>query len=52
MSNEDEEVILTDDQEYTQRQCLRCIMVALKRYFETHLALKADQLRRYNYKLN
>ena len=24
----------------------RCVMSALKRYFETHLALKADQMRR------
>ena len=45
MSN-DETLILSDDEEYAQRQCLRCVMVALKRYIETHLALKVDQLRR------
>ena len=44
MAHQDE--IISDDEEYAQRQCLRCVMVALKKYFETHLAIKADQFRR------
>ena len=42
----EEQEILSDDEEYAQRQCIRCVTVALKRYFEAHLAIKADQLQR------
>ena len=45
LSNE-ENSLLSDDEEYAQRQSIRCVMVALKRYFETHLSIKADLVRR------
>ena len=38
--------MLSDDEEYAERQNIRCLMNALKRYFETHLAIKAQQMRR------
>ncbi|XP_059078551.1 DDB1- and CUL4-associated factor 1-like isoform X2 [Tigriopus californicus] len=44
--DDDDMLILTDDEEYTQRQKLRHAMVALKKYFEAHLALKCEQLKR------
>jgi HIV-1 Vpr-binding protein len=42
----DDSVVMSDDEEYAQRQCLRQVMVTLKRYFEGHITLKVEQLRR------
>ena len=38
--------VLTDDEEFTMRQAARHVSVALKNYFEAHLCIKADQIRR------
>lgn len=45
-SNNSEGSSSTDDQVFTSRQTARHVCVALKRYYEAHLALKADSLRR------
>lgn len=37
---------LSEDQIFTMRQSARHVCVALKKYFEAHLAMKADELRR------
>ena len=36
----------SDDKVFTNRQTARLVCVALKRYFEAHMAIKADQVRR------
>ena len=38
--------ILTDDQEYNQRLSIRHVMVTFRLYIQSHLAVKAQQLRR------
>ena len=38
--------ILTDDQEYNQRLSIRHVMVTFRLYIQSHLAIKAQQLRR------
>jgi len=37
---------LSEDQVFTMRQCVRHVCVALKRYFECHLILKVNELKR------
>jgi len=37
---------LTEDQVFTSRQAARHVCVALRRYFEAHLAIRSDQIRR------
>lgn len=37
---------LTEDQMFTQRQSARHVCVALKKYFECHLVLKVNELKR------
>lgn len=37
---------LTEDQVFTSRQAARHVCVALRRYFEAHLAMRSDQIRR------
>lgn len=47
--NENDEQVhnsLNDDQIYTMRQMVRHVTFAMKRYFEAHLSLKADEIRR------
>lgn len=39
-------LLLTEDEEYSQRQALRQAMVSFKRYFESHLANKYEQVMR------
>lgn len=48
MNENDEQVhnTLNDDQIYTMRQMVRHTTFAMKRYFEAHLSLKADEIRR------
>ena len=43
---EDNSTLLTEDEIFTSRQAARHVCVALKKYYEAHLAIKADQLRR------
>ena len=38
--------ILSEDEMFTSRQAARHVVVALKKYFETHLAIRADNIRR------
>ncbi|XP_034255066.1 DDB1- and CUL4-associated factor 1 isoform X2 [Thrips palmi] len=45
MSTE-EEAALNEDEECSARQIVRHVCVALKRYFEAHLYIRAEQLRR------
>lgn len=40
------QVTLSDDQVFSSRQTARHVCAALKRYYEAHLAIKAEQLRR------
>lgn len=40
------QITLSDDQVFSSRQTARHVSVALKRYYEAHLATKAEQLRR------
>jgi len=35
-----------EDQLFTMRQCTRHVCVALKKYFEVHLILKVNELKR------
>ena len=44
--NIEEEPTLNDDEECASRQIVRHVAVALKRYMEAHLYLKAEQLQR------
>lgn len=44
--NIEEEPTLNDDEECASRQIVRHVAVALKRYMESHLHLKAEQLQR------
>lgn len=44
--NIDDEPALNDDEECASRQIVRHVAVALKRYMEVHLYLKAEQLQR------
>ncbi|KAG7188404.1 hypothetical protein KM043_008052 [Ampulex compressa] len=44
--NIEEETALNDDEECASRQIVRHVAVALKRYMEAHLHLKAEQLQR------
>ncbi|EZA61461.1 Protein VPRBP [Ooceraea biroi] len=44
--NIDEEMAINDDEECASRQIVRHVAVALKRYMEAHLHLKAEQLLR------
>lgn len=44
--NIEEEPALNDDEECASRQIVRHVAVALKRYMEAHLHLKAEQLQR------
>jgi len=37
---------LTEDEVFTSRQAARHVCVAIKKYMEAHLAIKADQIRR------
>ena len=37
---------LSEDELFTSRQAARHVCVTLKKYFEAHLAIKADQVRR------
>lgn len=45
MSTEEENA-LNEDEECSARQIVRHVCVALKRYFEAHLYIRAEQLRR------
>ncbi|QQP33143.1 Uncharacterized protein FKW44_024423, partial [Caligus rogercresseyi] len=45
LNYEDNRILLSDDQEYLQRQSIRQVMVAYKKYTEAQLALKAEQIR-------
>ncbi|KAK7868719.1 hypothetical protein R5R35_008241 [Gryllus longicercus] len=42
----DDETILNDDEENAARQIVRHVCVAIKRYLEAHLCIKAESLRR------
>lgn len=44
--NIEEEPTINDDEECASRQIVRHVAVALKRYMEAHLHLKAEQLQR------
>lgn len=44
--NIEEEPAINDDEECASRQIVRHVAVALKRYMEAHLHLKAEQLQR------
>ena len=44
--DDDEIEFLSDDEEYTQKLKLRQAMVSLKKYFEAHLAIKVEQIKR------
>ncbi|XP_074658215.1 DDB1- and CUL4-associated factor 1-like [Tubulanus polymorphus] len=37
---------MTDDEEFTSRQSTRHVCLALKKYFEAHMAIKAEELQR------
>jgi len=37
---------LTEDELFTSRQAARHVCLTLKKYFEAHIAIKADQVRR------
>ena len=37
---------LSEDEMFTSRQAARHVVVALKKYFEAHLAVRADNIRR------
>ena len=39
-------VALSEDELFTSRQAARHVCVTLKKYFEAHLAIKADEVRR------
>ena len=41
-----EDLDLNDDEEFQQKQTLKITMVAFKKYFEAHLAIKYEQLAR------
>lgn len=41
-----DDILLNEDESFAQKQQARHVMVALKRYYETHLAVMAEQLRR------
>lgn len=43
---EEEPTMINDDEECASRQIVRHVAVALKRYMEAHLHLKAEQLQR------
>ena len=45
-TEEDDPAVLSEDRVFTSRQSGRHVCVALKRYFEAHLGIKADQVRR------
>ena len=42
----DEQQDLSDDEMFTSRQAARHVVVALKKYFDAHLAIRADNIRR------
>jgi hypothetical protein len=42
----EDEATLNDDEECAARQIVRHVCVALKRYLEAHLCIKAENLRR------
>ena len=46
MNTDDTSSSLSDDQVFTMRQAARHSCVALKRYFETHVILKVNELKR------
>ncbi|CAB4067398.1 DCAF1 [Lepeophtheirus salmonis] len=48
LNHEDNRILLSDDQEYLQRQSVRQVMVAYKKYTDAQLALKAEQLKRFH----
>ncbi|CAH1785027.1 unnamed protein product [Owenia fusiformis] len=43
---DDQDTMITEDAIFTSRQAARHVCVALKRYFEAHLSIKADIVRR------
>ncbi|ELU17976.1 hypothetical protein CAPTEDRAFT_202659, partial [Capitella teleta] len=43
---EDTDAVLSEDEIFASRQAARHVCVALMKYFQAHLAIKADQLRR------
>lgn len=43
---EDQNEYMSEDEIFTSRQSARHVCVAMKRYFEAHLGIKADQTRR------
>ena len=45
LAADENEEQLTEDEIFTSRQAARHVTVALKKYFETHLALKAAEIR-------
>ena len=46
LNNDDNRIILTDDQEYIERQSVRQVMIAFKRYAEVHLVIRTEELLR------
>ena len=45
-TDRDIETFMTEDMTFTARQNVRHVCVALKKYFEAHLGIKADEIRR------
>jgi HIV-1 Vpr-binding protein len=46
LSSDETDDQLSEDEIFTSRQAARHVTVALKKYFETHLALRAAEIRR------
>ena len=46
LNREDQATELSEDEILTSRQAARYACLAIKKYFEAHLAIKADQIRR------
>jgi len=46
LNREDQSAELTEEEILTSRQAARYACIAIKKYFEAHLAIKADQIRR------
>ena len=46
LNMDDNSATMAEDEMFTSRQGARHVCVALKKYFEAHLAIKADQIRR------
>ena len=44
--NSEDDNSLTEDDVFTNRQAARHVCVAIRRYFEAHLAIKSDHIRR------